>query len=43
MERFEAILEAFPTIPQENMGFPDNWRTSSIWQQEDTDNPEGCP
>lgn len=36
-DRFEALLREFPTIPRENMGFPDNWRQSPIWQREDAD------
>lgn len=32
MERLEALLTAFPTVPMANMGFPANWKNCPIWQ-----------
>ncbi|TFH08058.1 MAG: hypothetical protein E4H08_08435 [Candidatus Atribacteria bacterium] len=31
-DRLESLLDQFPAIPLENMGFPDNWKDCPIWK-----------
>jgi len=39
IDRLEALLDEFPTIPLENMGFPTDWKQSPIWQEKSNVNP----
>jgi abortive infection bacteriophage resistance protein len=31
-ERLETLLEKYQGIPRDEMGFPENWKDSPIWQ-----------
>ncbi len=35
-QRFHQLVAAYPSVPLEDMGFPENWRELTIWQQRGT-------
>jgi abortive infection bacteriophage resistance protein len=35
MNRLESLLDEFPTVPKQYMGFPPNWKDCPIWQEKD--------